>query len=220
VVVFPPPAGSLAGQQPRGDAHDAGEVRPPFRAFRLVDGRYSKIDVPGPVSTLPLGQNDRGQVVGLFDDADNRRHGFLLEGGRYTTIDIPGVVASGVSGINDRGQLVGVYLDGNGSPHGYLLDRGVCTSIEVPGASGTQVNAINDRGQIVGIWEGPGAKIHGFLLENGKFTAIDAPAPRRAPQPPASTTEGRSSASVTWPPRPRVSATAPCFQLRTAHMCG
>src|SRR6266545_7762544 len=25
VVVFPPPAGSLVGQQPRGDAHDAGE---------------------------------------------------------------------------------------------------------------------------------------------------------------------------------------------------
>jgi hypothetical protein len=84
-------------------------LRPPFRAFQLDRGHYRRIDVPGSISTLPLGQNDRGQVVGPYDDADNRRHGFLLDRGRYTTIDAPGAAPStATTSINDRGQIVGV----------------------------------------------------------------------------------------------------------------
>ena len=40
-------------------------------------------------STVPLGINDAGQIVGTFYDGTGA-HGFLLSEGTFTTIDVPG----------------------------------------------------------------------------------------------------------------------------------
>jgi uncharacterized membrane protein len=56
-----------------------------------------------------MGLNDRGQIVGEYQDQDGVDHGFLLDrGDRFTRIDVPGAKGSEASKLNNRGQLVGV----------------------------------------------------------------------------------------------------------------
>ena len=64
------------------------------------------IDVPGSSGTGARGINDTGQIVGVFFDASNTQHGFLLSGGSFTTIDVPGSSFTAAAGINDTGQIV------------------------------------------------------------------------------------------------------------------
>src|SRR5215217_4682083 len=60
--------------------------------------------------TAACGINNRGQIVGLYND-ESGQHGFLLSGGTYTTINFPGASTQGTQaqGINNRGDIVGVY---------------------------------------------------------------------------------------------------------------
>ena len=105
--------------------------------------------------------NDRGQIVGYYDNPDGTPgHGFLRDaGGRFTNIAFPGASVTDVHGINNRGQVVGAYLEAGVTPnpdgtvprgkvHGYLWDAGRFTSFDVPGSIFTQPFGINDRGQI------------------------------------------------------------------------
>ena len=58
------------------------------------------------MSTLPLGINNRGQIVGTSSD-EAIGHGFLLQKDTFTTIDAPGAVLSTAAfSINDRGQIL------------------------------------------------------------------------------------------------------------------
>ena len=101
--------------------------------------------------------NDRGELTGGYQDAQQRTHGFRLRKGVFTTIDPPGAVdvpgspgfaATAPFGINNRGQVVGQYADARGL-HAYLLDDGVYRTIDPPAGPGTTAADINDRGQIV-----------------------------------------------------------------------
>src|SRR5262249_31066643 len=86
---------------------------------------YTTIDVPfaGALNTRANGANDRGDVVGRYEDATGV-HGFLLSQGAYTPIDVPisGLVGTQARGIDARGSIVGVYVDGSGD-HGFLAKR-------------------------------------------------------------------------------------------------
>jgi hypothetical protein len=54
-----------------------------FGFVRDARGHYRRLpDVPGALVTLPQGLNNRGQIVGLYIDADGNQHGYLLERGR------------------------------------------------------------------------------------------------------------------------------------------
>jgi uncharacterized membrane protein len=79
---------------------------------------------------MPVGINDAGQIVGLFDATG--RHGFLKEGATFTTIDVPGAIATDAQGINDAGQIVGGF--GNVTGHGFLKEGATFITIDVPGA--------------------------------------------------------------------------------------
>ncbi len=74
---------------------------------------FTTIDFPGAASTTPWGINTRGDIVGLYTNADKSTHGFLLSGGQYSTVDFPGASGSELYGLNPAGDVVGVYtLDG------------------------------------------------------------------------------------------------------------
>ena len=47
------------------------------RGFIYKQGAYSTIDVPGAISTNVTGINSRGDLVGVYQDANGRRHGFV-----------------------------------------------------------------------------------------------------------------------------------------------
>src|SRR5262247_2249085 len=73
---------------------------------------FATIDVPGALSTGPLGINDSGQIVGIYSDQSSVFHAFLFDGETFTTIDVPGGRNTVPYGINTAGQVVGYYLRG------------------------------------------------------------------------------------------------------------
>jgi probable HAF family extracellular repeat protein len=69
------------------------------------------------------GINPQGQIVGYYNDADGRAHGFLLSGGSFSTIDVPGAINNCNFDINQRGEIVGIYQSADGQFHGFVLTR-------------------------------------------------------------------------------------------------
>jgi hypothetical protein len=60
--------------------------------------------------TDAFGIDNRGRIVGVYDTADGRTHGYLREvDGRFRTIDVPGAYATVATRINDRGHVVGTF---------------------------------------------------------------------------------------------------------------
>ncbi|MBO0683003.1 MAG: hypothetical protein J2P45_07600, partial [Candidatus Dormibacteraeota bacterium] len=167
-------AGAGPGAPGRG-----GSTAPhaPIAGFLLDRGHYLRFEVPGSTLNFPLGVNDRGQVVGYYDDPAGVTHGFLRhEGGRTTTIDVPGALISEAFAINDHGQIVGEYQESGpgGTPGpqiGFLRDEGGrVTSLRFPDATYTEAHGINDRGQVVGEYGDTAGAVHGFRWEQGRFT--------------------------------------------------
>jgi probable HAF family extracellular repeat protein len=68
--------------------------------------------------------NDKGQIVGEYQDAAGTTRGFLLSGGRFTSYSYPKSIYSRTLGINLAGQIVGQYQSSDGKMHGYLLSNG------------------------------------------------------------------------------------------------
>ena len=82
------------------------------------------LDVPGATLTVAEGINNRGEIGGVYFDADGNQHGFVLSNGTYTSIDVPGGANTGVFSINATGEIVGSYDDANGITHGYIGTSG------------------------------------------------------------------------------------------------
>jgi probable HAF family extracellular repeat protein len=70
------------------------------------------IDVPGSFSTVAMGINTIGQIVGYYltlgTDNVFHEHGFLDINGVFITIDFPGAFNTMAWGINDAGEVVGI----------------------------------------------------------------------------------------------------------------
>jgi probable HAF family extracellular repeat protein len=118
--------------------------------FLYIDGIFTSLDMPGARATSAQGINNRGQIVGYYEEQDGL-HGFLYDQGVFTFLDVPllGVPSNTVAfGINDRGQIVGSYI-GVSTQHGFVYDAGVFTPLVAPGASQSFANGINNRGEIV-----------------------------------------------------------------------
>jgi probable HAF family extracellular repeat protein len=119
--------------------------------FLRSDGVFSTISVPNSASTRAHGINDRGQIVGDFDDVPFHERGFLLWRGKFVTIEVPGSSATEALAINNSGQVVGKFV-GAGGEQGFLWQAGRFTTISIPESVTTNVFGINDRGQIVGVY--------------------------------------------------------------------
>jgi hypothetical protein len=63
----------------------------PLVAAQDASYTFTTIDVPGSISTVTTGINDRGQIVGRFRDAAGGPHGLLIDGTTLTIIDVPGI---------------------------------------------------------------------------------------------------------------------------------
>jgi uncharacterized membrane protein len=140
--------GELVGQTLDTAGRAIGFLRDP-------NGRVTIIRLPGQAGVQEvLALNDRGKVVGTWDDRidtraiePNTRHAFVWDRGRVTRFDVPGSLSTGALGINNSGQITGAYDDAGG--HGFLLQRGRYTTIDAPGRTVTDAWGINDRGEIV-----------------------------------------------------------------------
>ena len=167
-------AGALPGDTSAAFDHreSGGDV---LRKRDSASLTFTQIDFPEAVLTAAFGVNDRGQIVGAFDDTAGIRRGFLVDDGIITEITRPDGAAAPALGINGRGQIVGGFVDAGGVTHGYLLDKRVFTQIDFPSSTATEAQGINNRGQIVGSFADANGAVHNFLLDNGAFSQIDFP---------------------------------------------
>jgi hypothetical protein len=164
-----------------GDRPDSDPTAPTFklRGF-LLDrhGRFTRLDFPGSRSGQARSINDRGQVVGEYQDTAGSYHGYVWERGGFRTIDAPGAAGTSLFDSNDRGQLLGIRLQLDGTIRGFLLDRGRFTTFDGPGGPVTYAVGINEAGQIVGLSFDPAdlTTISGFLRDaRGRLSAINRP---------------------------------------------
>ena len=134
-------------------------------------GTFTTLDVPGSSANQATAINDKGDIVGFYNDSiTGVEHGYLYSHGTYTTLDDPAGTFTKPQGINNKGQIVGDYIDSSGHMNGFIYDHGSFTTIDDPlgqGVETTVVTGINDQGQIVG-WYNDGsnngnASIHGFI---------------------------------------------------------
>jgi hypothetical protein len=151
--------------------------------FVLDHGRYRPLEPPGAATqTLAFGIDNRGRIVGGYDDAEGRSHGFLRDtSGRYRTIDVPGAYATVATRINERGQIAGDHFETKerfeqGLKRGFLLDRGRFRRIDVPGADSTEAVGIDNRGRVVGeAGTLDPLDVYGYLWDDGRIKRIDVP---------------------------------------------
>ena len=128
---------------------------------------FTPVHVPGSTSTIALGINNSGQIVGSYTDASGT-HGFLDTNNVFTTVPfLP-------TGINNVGQIVGYSSDGV-----FLDTNGVVTDIALPNfgrPAGDLVTVarINDLGQIAGsYWQADIRQpVRAFVYTNGALTFL------------------------------------------------
>jgi probable HAF family extracellular repeat protein len=88
--------------------------------WMLKDGKLNVINFPGSTFTEALGVNDRGAVVGVYNDANGVAHGFGYQDGNFASVDGPGAVATTINGINNNNRAVGFFTDANGNTIGLV----------------------------------------------------------------------------------------------------
>ncbi len=144
-----------------GRAVDAEHVS---HAFRLQDGEFALIEVPGAAVTLAArGINGHGEIVGNFHDNLGVRHGFLLSNGAFTQIDFPGAVDTVVEEITDAGEITGMWVDVGGNVRGFMLKDEQFSDVSVAGAEQVHVLAAQDGGQVLVGKAEIGGQTFGFI---------------------------------------------------------
>jgi hypothetical protein len=115
-----------------------------------TDYRFVKIDFPNAIATTAGSINARGEISGLYFDADGVGHGFRLIKGTFSTIDFPDASFTSARAMNARGDIAGRIHDANGNDHGFLLRDGQFTQVDYPGADATVGRGINNAGECHG----------------------------------------------------------------------
>ena len=135
-----------------------------------ADFRFVQIDVHDAVATQAFGVNARGHIVGIYRDANDITHSFLLRNSVFKTIEVPGAAATlAARGINARGDIVGNFRDSAGNLHGYLLSDGKFNKFD-EGSDFSTFLSINNAGEIAGRGlNQPGAWIR---RTNGNFVGV------------------------------------------------
>ena len=154
-------------------------------------GRH-ELQFPGSVSTEGWNINQDGSIVGYYDSADGRRHGFIARPGaqvddesvlpfadpNYTfeSIDVPGVDFLALTASSDFGDYAGNTLSPDGAKTiGFTLIDGVFTTYDFPGSQNTYFYALGNDGRAAGHYEDSDGFYHGVILEDGELHQYDFP---------------------------------------------
>jgi probable HAF family extracellular repeat protein len=138
--------------------------------LRTGNGAWSDLSDPNGRfgTTVPLGINNAGKIVGYYTGFDNHTHGFIYDHGSWTTVSSPSGSDTYLTGINNKGLEVGYWNSGLGSfSTGFIYNGVGFTDITDYGGKvfTTQFNSINDAGQVAGTWGKEGVEaLRGFVM--------------------------------------------------------
>ena len=157
----------------------------------------SELEFPGSVSTEGWNINQDGSVVGYYDSADGRRHGFLAKPTAetaarfediaylpapefnyvYESIDVPGVDFLALGASSDFEGYAGNTRSADGEKTvGFTLIDGVFTTHDFPGSQNTYFYALGNNGVAAGYYENSEGLHHGVILgEDGELRQYDFP---------------------------------------------
>jgi probable HAF family extracellular repeat protein len=127
--------------------------------------------------TIANGINDRGHIVGVYQDALPGEHSFIYKAGKYTPLTYPGAKETAVDDINNSGEVIGYFPDAKGT-HGfvYLENVGVFTPpLNDPPSTNIPLRGINNGGQIVGGRVDANGNEQPFLYMDGGINPIVIP---------------------------------------------
>ena len=138
-------------------------------------GNYSFVNIDYPQSNTisqPLGINDKGQIVGWWQDlSTGALHGYFYDGSTYTTLDYPGGGNTEAVGINNNGVISGLYYTSNSGPYGFIYDNGTFTQLSYPGSPSADGQGINNHDDVVGFY----GNYYSFVYANGGYTSFGYP---------------------------------------------
>ena len=152
-----------------------------------------ELKVPGSVSTEGWNVNQDNSIVGHYDSADGRRHGFIARpkagtpqsrpgvvspdlSYTFESIDVPGVDFLAVTASSDFQDYAGNMRGPDGEKDvGFTLIDGVFTTYDFPGSQGTYFYALGNNGVAAGHYKGSDGLFHGVILENGELRQYDFP---------------------------------------------
>ena len=147
--------------------------------------------VPGSASTEGYNINQDGSIVGHYDSADGRRHGFIakpIEDAEppvptpsefhfvFETIDVPGVEYLELTASSDFEDYAGNTKSADGKKTiAFTLIDGVFKTYDFPGSRNTYFYALGNNGRAAGHYEDSEGKHRGVVLVNGNLHPFDFP---------------------------------------------
>ena len=148
--------------------------------------------IPGSVSTEGWNINQDGSVVGYYDSADGRRHGFIAKpvtpddeqsviapvdlNYTFESIDVPGVDFLELTASSDFEDYAGNTRSADGQKIvAFTLIDGVFATYDFPGSQNTYFYALGNDGSAAGHYEDSEGLFHGVVLENGELRQYDFP---------------------------------------------
>ena len=152
--------------------------------------------VPDSVSTEGYNINQDGSIVGHYDTADGRRHGFIARpimdtaapvadqpiatpadlNYTYESINVPGADFLAVTASSDFEDYAGYTKSTDGEKEiGFTLIDGVFTTYDFPGSQNTYFYALGNDGRAAGHYQDSDGLYHGVILEDGELRQYDLP---------------------------------------------
>ena|SRR5437868_7453692 len=103
--------------------------------YRSPQGKIVRFSIPKAVNTYPQGINDRGTIVGYFQNVSDNgsANGFKIGDGEVSHITYPGATYTEPHGINKKGDIVGWYALPNSPGAGFRLSGGQFSSFLLSG---------------------------------------------------------------------------------------
>jgi hypothetical protein len=151
-------------------------------------GSFVTIDISGASSTSAYSINNRGAIVGNYEDGTGTHGFFRTSGGAIVTFDIPSSIGTLPVAINNENAITGSYVDAASTSHGFLLTPNQpAATFDVTGAGvgnleGTLPVSINDKGEVAGTYRDVNLVNHGFVRQaDGTIVAFDAPGASTVP---------------------------------------
>jgi probable HAF family extracellular repeat protein len=144
--------GQIAGDSYTSDTPDPVTGVPTTHPFLWTAGHMRDLGTLGGARTFTNWLNDRGQVVGVSDLADQTGHPYLWDGDRLRDLGTLGGNFGAATYINDAGDVVGFATPpSNDTVHAFIWRHGVMTDLTGSGSPPCTIpEAINNQRQIVG----------------------------------------------------------------------